>query len=326
MISVYAKVGEDDTVRRLDGEQALEALPQAVWVDLLSPRQEEVAAVEAALKVAIPARAQMQEIETSSRLRRESDAVLMTVTLLSNVSTPQPQCGAVTFILCHQRLVTLRYSDPLPFKVFGQTAVTNLSACSNGTTAMLGLFSAVIDRLADVIEICGQDVEAIAQEVFRQADVATGRQNYSGIIPRIGRTADIVSKARESIMSLSRALTFLSLTTTDTGAKKDLRNLLKNESRDLASISTYADFVSDKIAFLLDATLGMIGQQQNTIMKIFSVLAMVFLPPTLIGSIYGMNFQDMPELSWHFGYPLALSLMVASACLPYLFFKRKGWL
>lgn len=326
MLTVYAKDALEGPIRRHDGPEAVAALAEAVWVDITSPKQEEVQAVQKALGIVVPAREQMQEIETSSRLRRESSAVYMTVTLLSNVSTPRPQCGAVTFILSHQRLVTLRYSDPLPFKIFGRTAETRDEVCKTGTAAMLGLFSAIIDRLADVIEMAGQDVEAISHEVFRQAEVATGAQTYDGVIQRIGRTADVVSKARESIMSLTRALTFLGITAADMGAKKELRNLLKNESRDLASISAYADFVSDKISFLLDATLGMISQQQNTIMKIFSVLAMVFLPPTLIGSIYGMNFQDMPELDWRFGYPMALALMVISACLPYYFFKKKGWL
>ncbi|GAB5468636.1 MAG: magnesium/cobalt transporter CorA [Rhodospirillales bacterium] len=324
MLTVYGK-GEEG-IRRLDGEAAEPALSDAIWIDLISPTQAEVAAVQEAMGVAIPGREQMQEIETSSRLRREPHALYMTVTVLSNVSTPSPQNGAVTFILSRQRLVTLRYSEPLPFKVFGRLAETRGQVCDSGTLAMIGLFGTIIDRLADVVEMAGQDVEALSAQVFSQADHATGRQRYDGLIQRIGRIADVMSKARDSMMSLSRALTFLSLTAAEMGARKDLRNQLKTEARDLASISAYADSINEKITFLLDATLGLIGQQQNTIMMIFSVLAMVFLPPTLIGSIYGMNFKDMPELDWPFGYPLALGLMIASAIVPYLFFKRKGWL
>lgn len=324
MITVYAMCGE--RIERFEGTGAEVPLASAAWIDLLAPSAEEIAAVEAALGLKIPAREQMQEIETSSRLKRDPHSLCLTVSLLANVSTPKPQIGAVTFILSHQRLVTIRYSEPYSFQVFSDLATEDASVCSSGTLAMIGLFGAVIDRLADIVEMAGQDVEALALEIFSQADHSAGRQNYKGLIQRIGRIGDIISKSRESMMSLSRALTFLSLTAAEIGAKKDLRNRLKTESQDLASVSLYADFVNDKITFILDATLGLVAQQQNNIMKIFSVLAMVFLPPTLIGSVYGMNFKDMPELDWHFGYPMALVLMLFSAVLPYLFFKRKGWL
>ncbi len=323
MITVFAKSGDSVTCYQ-DGETA--PLADATWIDLYAPNAAEIAAVETALDITIPGREQISEIETSSRLRHDPHSLCLTVTLLSNVSTPNPKIGAVAFILSHQRLVTLRYTEPYSFRVFSDLARQDPRVCSSGTWAMIGLFSAVIDRLADIIEMAGQDVEAVAHEVFSQADHTAGQQTYKGLIQRIGRIGDIISKSRESMMSLSRALTFLNLTAAEMGAKKEIRNRLKTESQDLSSVSHYADFVNEKITFLLDATLGLIAQQQNSIMKIFSVLAMVFLPPTLIGSIYGMNFQDMPELGWHFGYPLALGLMILSAILPYLFFKRKGWL
>ncbi len=324
MITVYAMCG--GSIERFEGVGADVPLSNAAWIDLYAPNAEEIASVEAALSLKVPAREQMQEIETSSRLRHDPNSLCLTVSLLSNVSSPKPQIGAVTFILSHQRLVTLRYSEPYSFRVFSELAIEDASVCNSGTMAMIGLFGAVIDRVADIVEMAGQDVEALAHEIFSQADHTAGQQSYKGLIQRIGRIGDIVSKARESMMSLSRALTFLSLTAADVGAKKDLRNRLKTESQDLASVSHYADFVNEKITFILDATLGLVAQQQNTIMKIFSVLAMVFLPPTLVGSVYGMNFQDMPELDWRFGYPMALVLMLMSAVLPYLFFKRKGWL
>ncbi len=324
MITTFAREGEG--IRRYSGGEADVPLAEAAWIDLFAPNAAEIAAVEAALGIDIPAREQMQEIETSSRLRRDPQALCMTVSLLSKVATPTPQIGAVTFVLSHQRLVTLRYAEPYSFRVFADLAVEDPKLCGDGTQVMIGLFGSIIDRLADIIEMTGQDVEALAHEVFAQADQRTGSQDYTGLIQRIGRVDDIISKSRESMMSLTRALTFLSLTAAEMGAKKELRNKLKTESQDLVSIGHYADFVNDKITFLLDATLGLIAQQQNSIMKIFSVLAMIFLPPTLIGSIYGMNFHDMPELDWRLGYPMALCLMVLSAILPYLFFKRKGWL
>jgi len=323
MITVYASTAEG-LVRR-QGDACREYLSQATWIDLNAPTLEEAQEVEAAVGLRVPSRETMQEIETSSRLRQDENAIYLTVTLLSNVATPHPKISATTFILSEHRLITVRFTDPLPFRVFNKSLESRPGLCATGETALLGLIDNIIDRLADVIEMCGQDVEALSQEVFNEAEKPAGRQHYDGVIARIGRTADVASKARDSIMSLMRALTYLGLAGGKFGSK-DLRQRLKTQSRDLQSISDYAAFVSDKITFLLDATLGMLGNQQNSVMMVLSVIAMVFLPPTLIGSIYGMNFKDMPELDWRWGYPMAIILMILSAVAPYYYFKKKGWM
>jgi magnesium transporter len=136
----------------------------------------------------------------------------------------------------------------------------------------------------------------------------------------------VTSKARESTHSLGRLLTFLAHAAQERKEGKPLQSRIRTASRDINSLADHVTFLSGKIVFLLDATLGMVSIQQNDIIKIFSVAAVVFLPPTLIASIYGMNFQHMPELNWWVGYPLALGFMVLAAVLPYLYFKRKGWL
>ena len=324
MITLFVKTPEG--LVRHDGGHDLEIPPEATWIDLSSPTRAEEAAVEAVAGVDIPTREEMQEIETSSRLRQEEGALFMTVQLVANMTSPQPLTTAVTFILAGHRLITLRYAEPLPFKVFGSYAETHHGACASGETALAGLLEAVIDRLADVLEMAGQDVEAISHEIFDRTRHRRGSKNFQAVLERIGRAGDIASKARESLMSLNRAVTFLGLAAPNVGGKHEKRNRLKTMARDLQSLADYASFVSGKVTFLLDATLGMLSIEQNNIIKIFWVAAMIFLPPTLVGTIYGMNFEFMPELDWWFGYPFAIFVMVVSAVIPYIFFKRKGWL
>ncbi len=324
MITVFVKTAEG--LERHDGGHDLTIPREATWIDLSSPTRAEEAAVEAVAGVDIPTREEMQEIETSSRLRQEEGTLFMTVQLVANMTSPQPLTTAVTFILAGHRLITLRYADPLPFKVFGTYAETHHGSCASGETALSGLLEAIIDRLADVLEMAGQDVEAISHEIFVRTHNRRGSKNFQALLERIGRAGDIASKARESVMSLNRAVTFLGLVAPEVGGKREKRNRLKTMSRDLQSLADYANFIAGKVTFLLDATLGMLSIEQNNIIKIFSVGAMIFLPPTMVATIYGMNFRFMPELEWPLGYPLAILLMIVSAVLPWLYFKRKGWL
>jgi magnesium transporter len=145
------------------------------------------------------------------------------------------------------------------------------------------------------------------------------------VMERIGRIGDLVSKSRESLVSLGRLLSYVQQSSSVT-LTPDLRARFKTLSRDVLALSDHASFVNSKTSFMLEATLGLINIEQNDIIKIFSVAAVAFLPPTLIASIYGMNFHHMPELDWMLGYPLALLLMVFSAVVPYVYFKRRGWL
>jgi magnesium transporter len=323
MITIFVKTPQG--LVRHDGGHDLSIPSEATWIDLSAPTRAEENAVEAVVGIDIPTREEMQEIETSSRLRQEEDAFYMTVQLVANMTTPQPLTTAVTFILTKGRLVTLRYADPLPFKLFGSYAETHHAACGSGEAALSGLLEAIIDRLADVLEMAGQDVEAISHEIFDQSNTRRGSRAFRAILQRIGRAGDIAAKARESVMSLNRAVTFLGLVAPDLGGKKKGSHL-KTMARDLQSLADYAQFISGKVTFLLDATLGMLSIEQNDIIKIFTIAAVIFLPPTLVGTIYGMNFDFMPELKWPFGYPLALVLMLISAIIPWAFFKRKKWI
>ena len=189
---------------------------------------------------------------------------------------------------------------------------------------LAALLDAVIDRIADVLEHVAAAVDALSQSVFAAAERTTPR-DFRALLVQIGHKGDLVSKTRETLGSLGRLLRFYGATS-ESKTVKDVKARLKTLNRDVLSLTDYVGFLSAKITFLLEATLGMISIEQNNTIKIFSVVAFVFLPPTLIASIYGMNFNAMPELSWPWGYPLALLAMIASAVAPYLFFKRRGLL
>ena len=145
-------------------------------------------------------------------------------------------------------------------------------------------------------------------------------------IREIGREGELTSRSRECLLSLGRLLTYLGHVMVERGDDKQLKARVKTANRDVQSLADHIGYLSTKITFLLDATLGMINNQQNTIIKTFSVLAVALMPPTLVGTIYGMNFRHMPELNWEYGYPMAIGLMVLSAVVPWIYFKRKGWL
>jgi magnesium transporter len=300
---------------------------QVVWIDLLNPTPAEEAKVEKALKIDVPTREEQQEIEVSSRLYQEDGAHFMTATLMYQPEQGEPRTTPVTFILAGQRLVTVRYAEPRAFSIYVTRCNRSETDLKSGSAVLIGLLETIIDRLADFIERIQAEVEGLSHSIFEiKGGVASRQRRFDVLLRAIGREGEIASKARESAHSLGRLLTFLVNAATERKEDKPLQARIRTAARDVISLTDHATFLSGKIIFLLDATLGMINIQQNDIIKIFSVAAVVFLPPTLLASIYGMNFHNMPELDWRFGYPLALILMVLAAVLPYIYFKRKGWL
>lgn len=251
----------------------------------------------------------------------------MTATLLYLAGEAEAKTTPVTFILAGTRLVTVRYAEPRAFTIFAERCNRQDADLSKGTMVLIGLIDVIVDRLADFIERIQGQVERLSHTVFEnKGGVAARQRRFDLVLQSIGREGEVASKARESCHSLGRLLTFLAFSVNERKEGKPVYARVRAAARDVSSLTDHATFLSGKIIFLLDATLGMIQIQQNDIIKIFSVAAVVFLPPTLIASIYGMNFYFMPELDWLFGYPLALGLMVLFAVLPYIYFKHKGWL
>jgi magnesium transporter len=323
MLTIYEN--RSGTLERQKGKPRIGE--EVVWIDLLNPTETEEKKVERALKLDVPTREEQQEIEASSRLYQEDGAYFMTATLLYNAEQGEPRTTPVTFILAGQRLVTVRYAEPRAFSIYVTRCNRTETGPKSGATVLIGLLETIIDRLADFIERLQAEVEGLSHSIFEIKGGAASRQRRFDVLLRaIGREGEITSKARESAHSFGRLLTFLVHAANERKEVKPLQARIRTAARDVHSLTDYATFLSGKIVFLLDATLGMINIQQNDIIKIFSVAAVVFLPPTLIASIYGMNFRHMPELDWWYAYPLALALMVLAAVVPYLYFKRRGWL
>jgi magnesium transporter len=306
------------------------ALPaDTVWIDLLSPTRSEVQLVEKALGLELPTHEEMLEIEPSSRLYQDSGATFATASLLWQADTETPEMSPVTFVLGERTLVTIRYGEPKSFSMFQVQAEKQAAVCQSSAAVLLGLLDAVIDRLADILERCGVEVDRISKDVFGRATpngrIHTPTHEYTDTLQRIGRQQDIINKARESLVGMGRVIGFLTISR-QPPLDKAGREHLKTLARDARSLTDHAAYIVTNVNFLLDATLGMINIEQNQIIKIFSVAAVAFLPPTLVASIYGMNFEFMPELKWSLGYPLAIALMVLSAVVPFLYFRRRKWL
>jgi len=323
-------VHSGDTLEHLDG---------AVWVDILRPSKDEESAVERALGIDVPTIEEMSEIEVSSRLYTEDGATFMTTMMLSHTDGDNVLLSPITFILKGEQLVTVRYAEPRSIDAFIARCQKNATYTADGVVT--GLLEGLIERIGDVLERTGHELDNLSDNIFslQAPQVAPSipaskpskpekrkPRNYQSVLEQIGRKGDLLSKVRESLVSFQRLLAFGAEIAASRKPGKEYEGRIRTLSRDVQSLSDHTTFLTQKINFLLDATLGMINIEQTGIIKIFSVAAVVFLPPTLIASIYGMNFEYMPELSWPFGYPMAIGLMILSAIVPYQFFKWRGWL
>ncbi len=304
------------------------AAEDVLWADLLHPTREEELLTEAWLGTEIPTREEMEEIEISSRLYSEDGAHFLTANVPSMMDGDKPAMAPVTFVLARSRLVTIRYSEPKAFASFPLRAAKADTGCADAETVMLGILEDIIDRLADILENVGREIIVVSHGIFHPREKSASKRDsgYQKTLRAIGRKEEVISNIQESLLTLERMMGFLTTITSHKSATDLTRARVKTMARDVQSLSVHAGFLAQKITFLLDATLGMINIEQNAIIKIFSIAAVVFLPPTLIGTVYGMNFDHMPELASPYGYPVALVAMVISAIAPYLFFKQKGWL
>ena len=311
-------------------EAKLDKIPDgATWVDLEEPTEEEEALVERCIRMDVPTESEMAEIEPSSRLYEQGGALYMTVSVLFGVEDGDPRTTPISFVLADKRLVTVRYATPKPVRAFTEHARRDPELVRDAPTALVRLLDAMIDRLADELEAVSQEMEELSAQIFHKKieDRRIPATRLTALLTRIGRTQTLLTKIRYSTVSTIRMLSFLTgANRFHEAAQSETRNHLASLTTDATSLSEHASFLSDNVTFLLDASLGLISIEQNAAMKLFSWAALVFLPPTLIAGIYGMNFKHMPELEWVYGYPMALTLIFASAILPFVYLKRRGWI
>jgi magnesium transporter len=288
----------------------------AVWLDLIDPDEHERTAITALLRQELPETEDVEEIEASSRSYEDQAGVHVHSLFLHDVEG-RPRNTSVAFTLAGDRLVTLREREIPAFRLLRMRARHDEELARDAACIVLSLFETKIDDLADTLEEVYQGLEAVSATVLEDSG------DLEEALDALARHEDTNGKARLCLMDTQRALTFLLRRgRLNKGHAARARELL----RDIESLLPHNSFVFDKINFLMDAAQGFINIQQNQIIKIFSIAAVVFLPPTLVASIYGMNFHHMPELDWLAGYPWALTLMVLSGIAPYWYFKRKGWL
>lgn len=325
MFTLYTRRGGPAQALVLDQGAALPA--DAVWLDVNQPDHAEEAQLEALLGFDVPTRDELRAIEPSSRLYRENDATYVTATLVWKSDALRPETTEVAFILKGPLLVTIRYADPRAFDAVAARARVDQAVCGSGASALVTLIEAIVDRASEVLERAGRETDALSDRVFAAPPAGKRRSSadLEDALAKLAGLQKLTAKASESLVSLGRAIGFLMLAP-EIAAERGLRERLKSIGRDIQSLTDHATFVAGNINFNLEASLGLISIEQNAIIKIFSIAAVVLLPPTLVATIYGMNFKAMPELDWIFGYPFALGLMIVSAIVPYLIFKRRGWL
>jgi magnesium transporter len=301
----------------------------ATWIDLEEPTREEEALVEHSIGLNVPTPEELAEIEPSSRLYERGGALYMTVSVLRGIQEGKPSSSPMGLVLTDGRLVTVRYASPKPILAFSEHVRREPELARDAMTVTVRLLDAIIDRLADELEALGTEIERISGHIFNREidDRRIPAQRLTALLTRIGRAQTVLAKSRETAVSTSRLLGFLRASARLREEANDgPRNHLASLAADTASLIDHSGFLADNLTFLLDASLGLISVEQNAAMKLFSWAALVFLPPTLVAGLYGMNFEHMPELDWLYGYPFALTLMLLSAVFPLWFLHRRGWI
>jgi magnesium transporter len=323
MLALHARTGDlVDAPARFDAA----ALPaDIVWVDLLTPSPEETAFIERATGLRLPGIEELSEIESSSRLRVEDGVLYMSAPLIHRAITGDPQTTPVGFVLSPELLVTVRFESLTAFAAFGQAP--------RGTSAetFVGLVEAIVDRLADVLEHIAAELDALSHRLFRTGPTerrhrrpAREAADLRVMLRRVGSGGDLVSKIRDSLLGIARLVPYVA----SLGAEwlpEPVKPRLETLRHDIASLSDYDTHLVNKVQLLLDATLGLINVEQNDIIKVLTIVSVVGVPPTLVASMYGMNFKHMPELDWSWGYPYVLVLILISAVAPLLWFRWRGW-
>jgi magnesium transporter len=297
-------------------------------VDLVNPTSDEAAKVAAEYRIQVPSRESLQEVETSSRVRAEGQVLYVNMPLASRDASAGFAPLPLGFILSPELLVTVRFSDVHAFADV-KAQVESDPHMSSGAV-FVALIDGMVDFAADRLEGSSNSLAALSASTFGQNTAAsavrhkrTARALHESL-KVVGSAGDQLSRIRESLLGLQRIVGFVS----ETAAQwllPEFKTHLKTAQQDLVSLVDFETHLSAKVQFLLDAILGFINTEQNEIFRVLTVVSVVGIPPTLIASMYGMNFHNMPELAWRWGYPYGLALIALSTLLPILWFKRRGW-
>ena len=287
-----------------------------LWIDLLLPTEEEIRWVENNFHVEFPSKQETQEIEISSRYWEDEESITINAYFLIT-EKEHVFNETVTFILKGHLLVTVRYRDLRTFREMVQRLLKNPKYYEDGYYILAGIMEIRIDTDADTLEFITKEISKLSKIVFTGIDIT------EQILETISYYEDFNMTIRENLIDKQRILSSL---LKSYKIPKEVREELRIMIKDINSLIDYTTFNFERLDYLQNTFLGLLNIEQNQVIKIFTIMSVIFLPPTLIASIYGMNFQYMPELTWKYGYPLALIMMVISAIIPLVVFKKKGWL
>ena len=308
------------------------SLKTATWVDLLDATEAERAAFEQAFGLRVPTKEQLVEIETTSRLRTEGDALYMTAPLLYAADNEPWVLVPTGFVLAKNVLLTVRSAKLSAF----HTVITELERPGHGEAAdsthtFVRLLEALVDRVADLLETSSHDLDDASHLIFRpeerrrQSRLSRETVRLRRLMIRTGRTSERMARVQYCLVCLDRMAKFASEHCREWVAQ-DVANRLHIVSSDIASLVQFSEALVNRVQLLQDAASGLINIDQNEVMKVLTIASVVGIPPVLVVGIYGMNFKNMPEYDWTWGYPYALALVVVTALLPLIWFKWKDWI
>lgn len=319
MINVFVLQNGRLNQVNIDSRSDLERVAP-VWADLTDPNDDERAWVKSIYGVTLPGQDEVKDIEASARYyEADGDLHLRTDFLLEEGDGPS-RVVTVAFILARNMLFSVHTDDLPVFRLVRMRARSRPGSIADYKDVLLDLYATDAEYSADALEGIYQSLEEVSRRVLQKA---LTDQDAAAVLSAIAQEEDLNGRIRRNMMDTRRAVSFLMRgRLLNSEQFEEARQIL----RDIESLDGHTAFLFDKINFLMDATVGFININQNKIIKIFSVASVAFLPPTLIASIYGMNFKILPELQWNLGYPFALALMVGSAIAPFWYFRRRGWL
>lgn len=288
------------------------------WIDVHNPSQEERNQLQSILRTELPESVEVEEIEASARYFMDQNGIHVHSLFLAQ-SEGRLNTVSVAFILQSQRLITLREGlDLADFRLLRMRARQKQVKVATPKELLMTLFEQKVENLADGVEDIFRGLEQVSYQIMKE-----GNADYEDAIDQLAKLEDNNGKIRLCLMDTQRSVAFLQRHLRD---EPLLLETIQDIMRDMNILLSHVTFLFEKINFLMDAAMGFINIEQNKIIKTFSIAAVVFMPPTLIASIYGMNFEHIPELKWLWGYPGSLILMIISGIAPYWLFKRKGWL
>lgn len=305
-----------------------DALKQAVWIDALAPSMEERKMLQISADVTLPLHNELYQLEFSNRFYQEKDALYLSLNIVTKAA-PMPESHIITLILSKTKIITLRYCDLNIINVFTEKSDKRPEIVKDSGDFFLILLKKIVGTNSDFFELIGATSDILSVQLGESIDNTTGgrkNKNLSKILSEINFLQTLLSKCNQSLTSLSLLMSYLNDKTAPLFNEEGDTQRFQAIHQDIQTLHQHGDYLIQKLEFQLDSTLGLINMEQTYIIKMFTILAMVFMPPTLLASIYGMNFKHIPELSLPYGYPIALCVMAASALLPYRIFKAKGWI